>query len=287
MKKDEDINAAVATTTTIELKDNRNDNRNDYLENLEISENIIFDFDKAITNDLTDIYMLVDMCLDAFCIGWLNAEVWLYERAFPSALTGQTVKIATDDKLNFFGLACIPSFCLGNMVFAFFGLHLCDVIKKEETVSRRIIFKSILEIIFIVVTLIVNTSSPLGISYMVVVMSFAAGVINGFHSRNKKTATAFMTGRVATIGTEIGLYLRNSPTKNTKKFFHNILSYAFFLSGGLSRSISGTSVAFAWPFHLKYVLEVFALLFFLMFKDWSPSVRYIPNNRITKVNSDN
>lgn len=287
MKNDEDINAAVATTTTIELKDNRNDNRNDYLENLEISENIIFDFDKAITNDLTDIYMLVDMCLDAFCIGWLNAEVWLYERAFPSALTGQTVKIATDDKLNFFGLACIPAFCLGNILFAFFGLHLCDVSKKEETVSRRIIFKSILEIIFIVVTLIVNTSSPLGISYMVVVMSFAAGVINGFHSRNKKTATAFMTGRVATIGTEIGLYLRNSPTKNTKKFFHNILSYAFFLSGGLSRSISGTSVAFAWPFHLKYVLEVFALLFFLMFKDWSPSVRYIPNNRITKVNSDN
>lgn len=69
MKNDEDINAAVATTTTIELKDNRNDNRNDYLENLEISENIIFDFDKAITNDLTDIYMLVDMCSDAFCIG--------------------------------------------------------------------------------------------------------------------------------------------------------------------------------------------------------------------------
>ena len=42
MKNDKDINAAVATTTTIELKDrrdNRNDNRNDYLENLTSIEN--------------------------------------------------------------------------------------------------------------------------------------------------------------------------------------------------------------------------------------------------------
>jgi uncharacterized membrane protein YoaK (UPF0700 family) len=228
----------------------------------------------------TTVYMGLDMMSDAFCLGWLNGESWGHGRIFASALTGQTVKVATEPTVNGFGLSCIPAFLLGNLTFALLGpTILCAGIKgdwgmtlHEETKFRRVVFKSLLEIIYIVVTVFVNLDASAA-SHLIVVMSFAAGVTNGFHSRNFGQATAFMTGRVATIGTELGLYLRFDGSHNRVALLRNILVYAFFLLGGFATR-SASIVALAWPFHVKYAIEMVCLFILHLGGQRFPMVQY-------------
>eukprot|EP00941_MAST-03F_sp_MAST-3F-sp1_P001887 g1887.t1 len=214
----------------------------------------------------TTIYLAIDMILDAFCLGWLNGESWGHGRIFSSALTGQTVKLATEMKLNAYGLACIPAFLFGNLTFALVGpTILCAGVKgdwgmslHEETHFRRFVFKSLLEIIYIIVTISINLDESLA-NHFIVVMSFAAGITNGFHSRNFGQATAFMTGRVATIGTELGLFFRQDGSHNRTILVRNVVVYCSFLLGGFATR-AATIVALAWPFHLKYIFEMLCLL---------------------------
>ena len=247
----------------------------------EVHENTNMFVGEEATHDFnTTIYLALDMVIDAFCLGWLNGKSWTRGSIFASALTGQTVKTGTEVALNGFGLSCIPAFLLGNLFFALLGPtilcagHTADwgMTLHEETFIRRAVFKSMLEILYVLVTVLVNLDASTANS-LIVVMSFAAGVTNGFHSRNMGQATAFMTGRVAKIGTELGLFLRGDGLFNRIALVRNACVYVFFLLGALATRTT-TAVALAWPFHVKYVVEMTCLLVLHLTGQKFPMVQY-------------
>ena len=119
-------------------------------------------------------------------------------------------------------------------------------------------------------------NSQRGIDAAILLVSFVAGVINSFHSRNVSQATAFMTGRIATIGTQLGLKLRSSSTFNSNKLMRNIASYVFFFAGGMSiRALSTLSLEISLiPFHTKFVVEMVVLFSCYITSQDFPRVAY-------------
>ena len=184
-----------------------------------------------------------------------------FEGVFPSALTGQTVKLAAQDSINLTGLFCIPAFLFGNFFFALTGPWFLCSKEKYESIRGRVLLKSSIEALCIVAHVIAALSS----SASILIVAFVAGWINGFHSRCLSQAVAFMTGRIASLGTELGLKLRGSSTFSFNKMTRQLISYSAFLAGACSTRIivqgSARNLKDAfWVFHIKFLMEMLALI---------------------------